>query len=124
MIQYFHRLPTPLVIEVDIPAVDPYTGDVDMLYSAFAQNLRSMRRARGFSQADLADVSGISRATIASIEGCRQAVLLHQAASLAAALEVPLTQLVQAPLGDLEELRGVVADEDLQKILEMTKGLR
>lgn len=105
-------------------AVDFYSRDVDMLYSAFAQNLRSTRQARGLSQADLADVSGISRATIASIEGCRQAVLLHQAVSLAKALEVPLTRLVQAPLGDLEELRGVVADEDLQKILEMTKGLR
>lgn len=76
------------------------------------------------SQGDVGERSGIGRATIASIEGCRQAVLLHQAVALAAALEVPLTQLTQTPLGELEELRGVVADEDLQKILEMTKGLR
>lgn len=96
---------------------------MDSIYVAFAQNLRSWRQARGLSQADLGERTSIGRATIASIEGCRQAVLLHQAVALSAALDVPLTQLVETPLGELEELRGVVADEDLQKILAMTKGL-
>lgn len=96
---------------------------MEAIYVAFSKNLRSWRQARGLSQAELSDFSGIGRATIASIEGCRQAVLLHQAVALSAALDVSLTQLIQTPLGDLEELRGQVAEEDLQKILEMTKGL-
>jgi len=58
------------------------------------------------------------------MEGARQSVLLHQAVALATALEVQLPELLQPPLDGLEELRGQVADEDLQKILEMTKGLR
>ena len=97
---------------------------VDAIYVTFSQNLRSWRQARSLSQGDLGERSGIGRATIASIEGCRQAVLLHQAVALAAALDVQLTQLLQTPLGELEELRGAVSEEDLQKILAMTKGLR
>lgn len=61
---------------------------------------------------------------MASIEGARQPVLLHQALALANALEVPLAELISPALDGLEQLRGQVADEDLQKILEMTKGFR
>lgn len=97
---------------------------VESIYPAFAQNLRRWRQARGLSQGELSERTGIGRATIASIEGSRQAVLLHQAVALANALEVQLTELIQPLFDGLKELRGRVADEDLQKILEMTKGLR
>jgi transcriptional regulator with XRE-family HTH domain len=113
-----------LVIVVDIRASEPHTCPVSSIYMAFAQNMRALRQGRKLSQGDLGELCSISRATIASIEGCRQAVLLHQAVALAAALDVPLTQLIQTPLGELEELRGMVAEEDLQKILAMTKGLQ
>lgn len=95
---------------------------MDSLYVAFAQNLRYWRQLRGISQTRLGERTGISRATIASIEGERQTVLLHQAVALAKAIDVPLMQLLEAPLGELEELRGVLDNEDLQKILAMTKG--
>jgi transcriptional regulator with XRE-family HTH domain len=112
------------VIVVDKTAEQLYSYLVDAIYAAFSHNLRSWRTARSLSQGDLGERSGIGRATIASIEGGRQAVLLHQAVALAAALDVPLTKLIDTPLGDLEEeLRGSVSEDDLQKILDLTKGL-
>lgn len=96
---------------------------MDAIYACFSQNLRSWRTARSLSQGDLGERSGIGRATIASIEGGRQTVLLHQAVALAAALDLPLTKLIETPLGELEqELRGAVSEDDLQKILAITKG--
>lgn len=97
---------------------------MDAIYEALAENLRAWRQFRGVSQSELAERCGIGRATIASIEGCRQAVALHQVAALAKALEVPLVELIERPGDEFEHLRGVVADEDLQKILDMSKGLR
>ncbi|HVZ42518.1 MAG TPA: helix-turn-helix transcriptional regulator [Ramlibacter sp.] len=97
---------------------------MDPIYAIFARNVRTWRQRRGLSQEELGERTGLGRATIASIEGCRQAVALHQALLLARALEMHMLELTEGADDELENLRGFVTDEDLRKIVDMSKGLR
>lgn len=59
------------------------------------QRLRETRRAKDMTQAELADASGVSRATIAQIEaGDHSNVTLNTLANLAEALDVTVAYLV------------------------------
>ena len=56
--------------------------------------MRTRREDLRLTQADLAAKIGLSRASIANIEGGRQAVLLHQFLALAEALTIPPMDLI------------------------------
>lgn len=58
------------------------------IYKAFGRTVATRRQALELTQADLARKSGLSRASIASIESGRQSVLLHHVYALAAALQM------------------------------------
>lgn len=58
------------------------------LYSVFGKRLADERLARKISQQELANLVGLSRASIANIEAGRQRVLLHQAVGLVQALKI------------------------------------
>lgn len=58
------------------------------LYSVFGKRVADERLARKISQQELADLVGLSRASIANIEAGRQRVLLHQAIGLVQALKM------------------------------------
>ena len=62
--------------------------------SLFGQRLALARRSRRVSQAELANRVGRSRVTIANLESGKQNVQLHQVFTLAAALDVPATELI------------------------------
>lgn len=65
------------------------------LLKTFGRSVRSLRKQRGLSQEDLAEVCGLSRNYISDIErGVRNPGLLVMVA-LAKALKVPLRELVE-----------------------------
>jgi transcriptional regulator with XRE-family HTH domain len=65
------------------------------LLKTFGRSVRSLRKRRGLSQEDLAEVCGLSRNYISDIErGVRNPGLLALVA-LARALRVPLRELIE-----------------------------
>lgn len=59
------------------------------------RSVRALRRARGLSQQELAERSGISRSYLAGIEGNKRNPSLRVIAALARALEVAPAQLLE-----------------------------
>lgn len=62
--------------------------------SAFGLKLRAVRRSRDMSQGELASRVGLSRVSIATLEGGKQNIQLNQVFLIAEALNVPVTELV------------------------------
>jgi len=60
-----------------------------------AQNLRRMRGDRGLSQEKLADLAGLHRTYVGSIERCERNVSLDNIAKLATSLGVALHELLK-----------------------------
>lgn len=60
----------------------------EAIYKPFGRMVATRRQALALTQVELAGKTGLSRASIASIESGRQNVLLHQVYALAAALEM------------------------------------
>jgi transcriptional regulator with XRE-family HTH domain len=84
------------------------------IYAKLGALVRSHRERLGKTQADVAEGTGLSRASIANIETGRQRILLHQLYSLAVSLEVePYTLLPLAeksrPRRDKPTLRSSIA---------------
>ena len=66
----------------------------DEIYATLGRRVRTRRDELRLTQADLSTRIGLSRASIANIEGGRQAVLLHQLLALAEALAISPIDLV------------------------------
>jgi transcriptional regulator with XRE-family HTH domain len=77
------------------------------LRDALALNLRKLRRARGWSQEELAHRAEIDRTYISAIERRVYASSIDVLARLAAALELEATELLRAPI-----VRKKAASED------------
>jgi transcriptional regulator with XRE-family HTH domain len=60
----------------------------------FGEKMSRIRRYRKISQAELGRKTGLSRASIANLEGGNQNVQLHQVFSIAVALDVPVDELL------------------------------
>lgn len=61
----------------------------------FASNLREQRLAKGLSQEDLADLCGLHRTYVGSVERGERNVSIDNMERLAIALEVPLESLIK-----------------------------
>jgi transcriptional regulator with XRE-family HTH domain len=72
---------------------------------AFGSKLRRLRRSQEVSQGELASRVGLSRVTVATIEGGKQNTQLHQVFLFARALDVPLEELVPT-LQEVEKHRA------------------
>jgi transcriptional regulator with XRE-family HTH domain len=72
----------------------PSARDPESIYSTFGRRLRELREQQSISQLELAEMSGLTRASIANVESGRQRVLLHQVLRFAQALQVDLNTLV------------------------------
>ena len=68
-----------------------------------AENLRQLRRARGFTQHALAKGAGVPRPTLASIEGGGGNPTLSVLVKLAAALRVSIEELVSPPRAEARQ---------------------
>lgn len=64
------------------------------LTKALAANIRRMRYERGLSQEELADISGLHRTYIGSVERCERNVTLSSLELLAKALNVSVVALL------------------------------
>ncbi len=91
----------------------------DSLYAYLGAKVRGTREASRLTQVDLARRVGLSRSSVANIEAGRQAVYLHQAIILAAALGLPLSDLIpqasrEAPSTEADEdrIRRLVQDSE------------
>ena len=66
----------------------------DEIYATLGRRVRTRREDLRLTQAELSAKIGLSRASIANIEGGRQAVLVHQFLALAEALTIPPMDLI------------------------------
>jgi transcriptional regulator with XRE-family HTH domain len=72
-----------------------------------AANLRRLRIARRLSLSELARATGMSKATLSSVESGRSNPTVETLAALAAALRVSLGELLEEPpLGEIRVVRG------------------
>jgi transcriptional regulator with XRE-family HTH domain len=72
-----------------------------------AANLRRLRIARRLSLSELARATGMSKATLSSVESGRSNPTVETLAALAAALRVSLGELLEEPpLGEIRVIRG------------------
>jgi transcriptional regulator with XRE-family HTH domain len=72
-----------------------------------AANLRRLRIARRVSLSELARATGMSKATLSSVESGRSNPTIETLAALAAALQVSLTELLEEPpLGEIRVIRA------------------
>jgi transcriptional regulator with XRE-family HTH domain len=61
----------------------------------FAKRLRQLRQIRGLSQESLADLAGLHRTYVGSIERCERNVSIDNMERLARALEVDIIELLR-----------------------------
>ena len=67
-----------------------------------AMNVARLRKLKGWSQTDLADIVGVEQPTISRIERGTDAVTLRLARQVAEALDVPLYQIFLDDTSDAE----------------------
>jgi len=70
------------------------------LVTALANNVRHLRKVKGISQEELADLCEIHRTYIGSVERCERNVTLSTLELLANALGVSVTQLLTPMVDD------------------------
>ncbi len=61
----------------------------------FAQRLRQIRQIRGLSQEELADIAGLHRTYVGSVERSERNISIDNMERLATALEVDITELLR-----------------------------
>lgn len=66
----------------------------DQIYKHIGCSIASVRKRCNFTQEELSDKIGISRATLANIEVGRQRICAHYLMLIAANLGVPITDLL------------------------------
>lgn len=64
----------------------------------FARRLRQIRQVRGLSQEELADMAGLHRTYVGSVERSERNVSIDNMERLAIALEVDITELLRGCL--------------------------
>lgn len=76
----------------------------------FVESLRTIRTSRGLKQQDVADLTGLSRSTLANIETRRAAVSLDQAVAISSALGFSLELMIDGTAPHHDGLPEIVAD--------------
>lgn len=84
-------------------------SNLSVLYRSIGEAVRGRRRSMGLTQQNLADMLGISRASLANIEVGRQRLLVHQLCNLAHVLDQDVQVLLpKAPdLAKIKEIDGL-----------------
>ena len=94
---------------MDIVEKRPHLMDFSKaINTAFGAKLRRFRRSRDVSQGELASRVGLSRVTIATIEGGKQNTQIHHVFLFARALDVPPEVLVPS----LQEVKQQQRSDD------------
>ena len=66
------------------------------------ENIQFLRKAKNWSQESLAEKIGVSRQTVAKWESGESAPDLEMAERLSGALDIPLDELVHAPISEMK----------------------
>lgn len=74
----------------------------DDLAGRLARNIKQLRQARGFTQQQLAELSGLPRATCSNLESGTANPTLTVLHTLAKALQIPIEELVSIPRADVQ----------------------
>ena len=69
-------------------------ADVEDIYRTIAARIRQLREARGFTQQDLAEATGLSRPAVVNIETGRQRIMVHHIIAVSDFLGVPRHVLI------------------------------
>ena len=86
---------------------------LDRLSASLAENLRRLREARGLTQQDLSEASGVPRPTLAHLESGSANPTLSVLARVAVSLGVAMEELVAAPPAMLTfYARGSLSEPD------------
>ena len=85
--------------------------------------IRLLRQQRGLSQEALAHLAAIDRSYMSGIERGRRNLSLLNMARIAAALRVPLTELLQPTMGEYVALQQLVAIEPMQRTADAVEDL-
>jgi len=72
----------------------------------FAQKLRQIRQIKGLSQEELADIAGLHRTYVGSVERSERNVSIDNMERLANALEVDITELLRKEPDDTSSRQG------------------
>lgn len=83
-----------------------------LVNQSFAKNLEQLRRARGLSQSQLAEISGVPRSTLTYFESGEGNPTLNNLLKLSEALSVRLEELLSLPRPEVTLIRS--ADVPLQ----------
>lgn len=87
-----------------------------------AANLRRMRIARRLSLSELARATGMSKATLSSVESGRSNPTVETLAALAGALRVSLGELLEEPpLGEIRVVRAGRLDRVDEAVVELSE---
>jgi transcriptional regulator with XRE-family HTH domain len=73
----------------------PPRKNIPALRSTLARNIRRLRAERGISQEALADLAGLHRTYIGSIERCERNISIDNIAKLAAAFGITASKLLE-----------------------------
>jgi transcriptional regulator with XRE-family HTH domain len=74
--------------------------EADQIIEAIGPRLRTLRRERGTSLADVSATTGISVSTLSRLESGQRKATLELLLPLARAYQVPLDQIVEPPVAD------------------------
>jgi transcriptional regulator with XRE-family HTH domain len=80
-------------------AKQPATTSKVSAREAFAANLRHYRLAKGFSQEALAEIVGLHRTYVGSVERGERNISIDNIERFALALQLPITDLLKPPHG-------------------------
>lgn len=78
----------------------------DRLTKVLSRNLRSIRKNKGLTTLDLADLLGVSQAKVSYIENCKGVLSARDVAVLSRKLNIPITQFFEG-VGDSEDPTGL-----------------
>jgi transcriptional regulator with XRE-family HTH domain len=96
----------------------------ELVYREFGKRLASERSRKGLTQAQLADLVGLSRASITNIERGRQRVQLHLVYSFANALQTPAGALLPRGSRTKSRVAAVTSETgELSNYLEQARNL-
>lgn len=77
----------------------PRKSDISKPRNTLALNIRRLRGDRGISQEELADLAGLHRTYVGSIERSERNVSIDNIAKLASALRVDISELMKEQQG-------------------------
>lgn len=89
------------------------------LYTIVGSKIQEIRKEKGISQMELAEILGLSRTSISNIENGRHPIFLHHIYTMAENFNIPL-ETILPPVSNVQNENNII--EDLKETL-LLKGI-